>query len=262
MYDPDHLQTCGRTVTLYNQNHKYMFSRTRKNSEVPPCHECTTRCNSMFSNLEIDELKKLSEHKTSNIYRKGQSIFYEDRQPHGVYCVYSGKVKIHKTGENGQEQIVRFARPGQIVGYRALLHGDVYSASATAMETSAICYFPKESFMELLRANTEFCLLTIRRLAEDLKTAEHNLTSMAHKMVSSRLAEALLLLKECYGYEPHTTVLKVVPSRKELANIAGTTTETAIRIIAEFKQLGLITFDGKRIEITQLEKLRQLANAS
>lgn len=239
-----------------------MFSRTRKNSEVPACHECTTRSTSMFCNLELHELTKISEHKTSNVYRKGQHIFYEDGQPHGVYCIFSGKVKIHKSGENGQDQIVRFAGPGRIVGYRALLHGDVYSASATAMENSVICYFPKEAFMDLLKANTEFCLLTIRRLAEDLKTAEHNLTSMAHKMVSSRLAEALLLLKECYGYEPHSTVLKAVPSRKELASIAGTTTETAIRIIAEFKHQGLITFDGKRIVITQLDKLRQLASAS
>jgi CRP/FNR family transcriptional regulator len=239
-----------------------MFSGKKRHSEVPPCEECTIRSTSMFCNLELHELKKLSEHKTSNIYKKGQSIFYEDRQPHGLYCIYSGKVKIHKYGENGQEQILRFAKPGQIIGYRALLHGDVYSASATAMETSSICYFPKESFMELLMSNSEFCLLTLRRLAGDLKAAEHQLTSMAHKMVTSRLAEAILLLKECYGYEPSSTVLRVIPSRRELANIAGTTTETAIRIIADFKLQGLISFDGKRIEIIHLDKLRQLASAS
>ncbi len=238
-----------------------MFTRIKRNTDVPPCEECTTRTDSMFCDLEVDELEKLSAHKTSNIYKKGQSIFYEDRQPHGVYCIYSGKVKIHKYGENGQEQILRFARPGNIIGYRALLQGDVYSASATAMETSSICYFPKDAFIDLLRSNSDFSLLTIKRLASDLKTAEHRLTSMAHKMVSSRMAEALLLLKECYGYETQSTVLKAIPSRRELANIAGTTTETAIRIVADFKEQGLVAFDGKRIAILDLEKLQHLANA-
>lgn len=239
-----------------------MNAEKKRTPDVPPCDLCTMRVNSMFCNLADAELKSISGHKTSNIYKKGQTIFSEDRIPHGVYCIYSGKVKIHTDGENGKEQILRFARPGHIIGYRALLNDDVYTASATAMETSLVCYFPKQTFLHLLQTNPDFSLIIIKKLAADLKVAEHQLTSMAHKVASSRLAEALLMLKECYGFEPDTYLLRVKPSRRELANIAGTTTETAIRIIGELREQGLITFDGKRIGIVQPEKLRTLANAS
>lgn len=234
----------------------------RRSLEVAACGECPIRVSSMFCNLNAEDLGTLTASRASNIYKKGQPIFSEDRMPHGIYCIYSGKVKIHKDGENGKEQILRFARPGQLIGYRALLNDDPYMASATAMETSLVCYFPKQTFMSMLQKNPDLCLIVMRKIAEDLKTAEQQVISMSQKMASSRLAEALLMLKECYGYEPDTTFLRVKPSRRELANIAGTTTETAIRIIGELNEQGLISFDGKRIGLTREDKLRGLANAS
>lgn len=236
-----------------------MLMRRSRIAHIPGCEECTTRSGSLFCNVDLPELEKLSAEKSANVYKKGQTIFYEDRQPHGVYCIYSGKVKIHKYGENGQEQIVRFARPGNLIGYRALLHGDVYSASATALETTEICYFPKQAFIELLRMNSDFSLLTIRQLASDLRVAEHMLTSMAHKYVDERMAEALILLKECYGFETGSTRINATLSRKELANLTGTTTETAIRIISDFRDKNLVRLEGKRIELTDLERLYKLA---
>src|SRR5688572_2958637 len=101
-----------------------MYLRSNQSANIPPCEECTMRCNSMFRNLDAASLQKLSAEKTASVYKKGQTIFYENRQPHGVYCIFSGKVKIHKYGEDGQEQIVRFARPGSLIGYRAMLNGD------------------------------------------------------------------------------------------------------------------------------------------
>ncbi|HET6992661.1 MAG TPA: Crp/Fnr family transcriptional regulator [Bacteroidia bacterium] len=237
-----------------------MLLKKSRIATAPPCEECTTRSTSMFCNVELMQLQKLSSEKTSSTYKKGQTIFYEDRQPHGVYCIYSGKVKIHKSGENGQEQIVRFARPGSIIGYRALLNGDNYSASATALENTVACYFPKHTFIELLKSNQDFSLLTIRQLASDLRTAEHMLTSMAHKFVDERMAEALILLKECYGFEAETSTINAVLSRRELASITGTTTETAIRVISDFKDKNLIRINGKRIEILDIEKLYKIAN--
>lgn len=237
-----------------------MLLKRSRTATAPPCETCTTRTNSMFCNVELSQLQKLSSEKTSSAYKKGQSIFYEGRQPHGVYCLYSGKVKIHKSGENGQEQIVRFARAGSIIGYRALLNGDNYSASATALEDTVACYFPKQTFIELLKTNPDFSLLTICQLASDLRTAEHMLTSMAHKFVDERMAEALILLKECYGYEAESSTINASLSRRELASITGTTTETAIRIISDFKDKNFIRLNGKRIEILDLEKLYKVAN--
>lgn len=237
-----------------------MIQKKSRKDIAPPCEECTTRSASMFCNVDLAQLQKMSSEKSGNTYKKGQTIFYEDRQPHGVYCIYSGKVKIHKCGENGQEQIVRFARAGNIIGYRALLNGDNYSASATALETTVACFFPKQTFIELLKSNHEFSLLTIRQLASDLRTAEHMLTSMALKFVNERMAEALILLKECYGFEPESSTINAALSRRELASITGTTTETAIRIISGFREQNLVRINGKRIEILDMDRLYKMAN--
>lgn len=237
-----------------------MFLRKSQLTQIPPCEECTTRSSSMFCNIDSPSLLKMSAEKSASIYKKGQTIFYENRQPHGVYCIYSGKVKIHKYGEEGQEQIVRFARPGSLIGYRAMLNGDTYSASATAMETTQVCYFPRHVFIDLLKSNPDFSLLTIQHLASDLRIAEQMLTSMAHKYVDERMAEALILLKECYGFEPDSQRINAKLSRRELANLTGTTTETAIRIIAEFRDKNLIRLEGKQIAIVDLEKLHRLAS--
>ncbi len=232
-----------------------MFAR---GNNLPACEECDTRSGSMFCNLNLTELQKLSEGKSGTQFKKGQSIFYEGGQPHGVYCIHSGKVKIHTCDEVGREQIVRFARPGSIIGYRALLNEDHYSATATAMEDSQICYFPKRIFFELLKSNSDFSLLTIRQLAADLRMAEHMVTSMAHRFVGERLAEALILLKECYDYVPNTTILNATLSRREFANVVGTTTETAIRLLSEFRDKNLIRFHGKKVEILNMEGLQQM----
>lgn len=237
-----------------------MYLRKSHLANIPACEECPMRQNSMFCNIEHASLQVMSAEKTANIYKKGQTIFYENRQPHGVWCIYSGKVKIHKCGEDGQEQIVRFARPGSLIGYRAMLNGDTYSASATALETTHACYFPKHVFVDLLKSNPDFALLTIKQLASDLRIAEQMLTSMAHKYVDERMAEALILLSECYGFELNSQRINAKLSRRELANLTGTTTETAIRIISEFRDKNLIRLDGKQIEIVDIEKLHRMAN--
>lgn len=229
--------------------------------DLPPCEKCGSLVKSMFCNLELPELQKLSTVKSGSLIKKGQSIFYEGGQPHGVYCIYKGKVKIHTCVEGGKEQIVRFARPGNILGYRALLSGDYYSATATAIEDSLLCYFPKVAFFELLKSNPDFSLMTIRQLAADLRSAEHMVTSMAHRFVGERLAETLLLLKECYGSEPNSAILNATLSRREFANVVGTSTETAIRLLAEFKDKNLIRFHGKKIEILDHGALMQMVRA-
>jgi CRP-like cAMP-binding protein len=187
-------------------------------------------------------------------------IFYEGNQPQGLYCISSGKVKIHKLGDDGKEQIVRLAKDGSIIGYRSLLSNENYFATATAIEDTVVCFFPKAVYLNLLLNNSSFSMKTIQMLSSDLKIAEQMITNMAQKHVRERMAETLLLLKEFFGTEDDKATINTILTREDIGSIAGTTTETSIRVLSDFNKNKIIKLNGKKIKIINPKELTRIAN--
>lgn len=231
----------------------------RKPIEIPSCVDCENN-NSLFCGLPNAELEKLSVNKDNNFFKKGQVIFYEGNYPHGMYCIYQGKVKISKLGDEGKEQIVRFAGEGELLGYRSSLSGESYKATATAMEDCYVCHVPKDKFNEALNNNSDFALGIIRLLSDDLKIAEQNLINISQKPVRDRIAETLLNLQKRFGYDEDGKTLSMTLTRREIGDIAGTTTETTIRTLSDFVKEGTIKLDGKKIQILDFNKLTRSAS--
>lgn len=229
--------------------------------DKPDCRECVSCKYSVFSSLPGETLQQLATEKTYAVYKKGQVIFYEGNLPHGVFCIFSGKVKVHKLGDDGREQIVRFAKAGNVLGYRAMLSEEHYFASATALEDTTVCFFSKSSYMAALKGNVELALQTIRLLASDLRSAEMMVTNMAQKQVKERVADALLMLKDYYGLENDNSTINAILTREEIANIAGTSTETSIRMLTALKNDKAISLLGKKIRIIDTHKLEQIAHS-
>jgi CRP/FNR family transcriptional regulator, polysaccharide utilization system transcription regulator len=237
-----------------------LFGMKRPHFENPHCTSCAYKNDSVLKHCTLEEFDTLIEQKTYNIYKKGQIIFYEGNQPQGLYCIHEGKVKVHKLGEEGKEQIVRFAKIGNLLGYRALLSGETYNASATALEDTKMCYIPRNTFLKLVQQNSSLSIETIRLLTNDLKKAEQKIMNMAQKPVRERMAEALLILKECYGLETDNATIASVLTRRDIASIAGTTTETSIRVLSDLNKEGVVELNGKKIRILNLNKLIKIAN--
>ena len=101
---------------------------------------------------------------------------------------------------------------------------------------------------------------TIQILAADLRTAELMITNMAQKHVKERMAEALLLLKEFFGLEEDNATISTVLTRADIGNIAGTTTETSIRILSDLNRKKIIKLNGKKIKILDGPELFRMAN--
>jgi CRP/FNR family transcriptional regulator len=226
------------------------------------CTSCSHKIagDSLFCSLELHQFEELDDKLRCLTFKKGQVIFNEGNQPYGVYCIKSGKVKISKIGEEGKEQIVRLARDANLVGYRSVLSGTSYYATATALDETEVCYIPKSTILNLIKENSSFSLAIIGLLSDDLKRAENKITNMAQKHVRERIAEAILLLKECYGVTSDGKTINSNLTRKEIANIAGTTTETSIRILSEFQKDKIIELNGKDITIVNEDKLFKTAN--
>ena len=187
-------------------------------------------------------------------------IFYEGNHPQGLYCIYSGKVKIHKLGHDGKEQILRLAKKGNVIGYRAILSNDNYHASATALEDSTICFFSKSTFQNKIINNPLLNEQIIKLLSTDLKTAEQKALNLVQKHVRERIAETLLVLRDFLGLESDNATLAISLTRESIGNIAGTTTETTIRVLSEFQRNHVIQLEGKKIKILDSKELVKLAN--
>lgn len=224
------------------------------------CAECKNRGNSIFCCTHGELLDDLSDSKTCSVYKKGQVLFNEGGHPFGIYCVNKGKIKVSILGDEGKEQIVRLAKEGDVLGYRSMLAAERYNATATALEDSQVCFIPKEVFLKAVKTDSNLSLEVMKLLSSQLKEAEVKLTHLAQKPVRERLAETLLFLKETYGFEQNSEVLSVQLSREEIANLVGTATETAIRLLSELNKEGVIELIGKKIKINNLKLLTRIAN--
>ncbi|NME67276.1 Crp/Fnr family transcriptional regulator [Flammeovirga aprica] len=222
---------------------------------VQPSCACKVKSSqSMFSCLTAEQHEKLQSH-TCHFFKKGQPIFQEDSMPTGVYCISEGLVKVTKLGSNGKEQILRIAKPGDFVGYKSLIKGSRYRASAIAIEDSSICLIPKAIFMELLHENVEFYQQIVHLLCDVIDNAETKITDIAYKPVRGRIAEALLVLDKAFVDKEHITL-----TREDLAGLVGTVKETAIRIISEFKHEKLIEINKRSIKIINPDGLVKISH--
>ena len=228
----------------------------------PSCATCSVRTDTIFSAFTKAEFDLLDNNKTYRSFKKGERVFSEGSEPKGLFCIFDGSVKITKIDEEGNEQIVRLAKYGNIIGYRALLCNDKYRASAIALEDVHICFFPKELYFQLLQSKPEMATETIKKLTTDLRFAENMMMNIAKKHVKGRIAEILLILEDFYGIYEKDQTINMTLKREDIGHLVGTTTETSIRVISEMKKEGLIDLIGKRVKILNREKIRALSNHS
>ncbi len=224
------------------------------------CLYCSARVHSVLNVLDNEKLADLSTHKSCSTYKKGQYIFSENGMPYGLFCVNKGKIKLIATGFDGKDQILRLAKEGDILGYRALISGERYHCSAIALEDCSICIIDKNYFYQSIQDNFQLLFEIVKKISGDLKTAEEHIMSLSQKNLRERMAEALLFLKATYGFTTDGQTLNVMLSREEIADYTGTSTESAIRQLSEFSHDKIIELTGKKIKITDLPKLIKTAN--
>lgn len=225
------------------------------------CEKCESRGKGIFCDLEHIPLDDVSKNKVMNTYKKGQVIFYQGNPSFGLYCINSGKIKITKTGNDGKESIVRLASGGDVLGHRSLFSNESYSATATALEDTAICFLDKKFIFKAIKEQPTIAMNIIQKLSREMGSAEAKSANMFQKNVRERLAELLLTLGQSYGIkEDGRTRIDIKLTREEIASMIGTASETVIRFMTEFKDEGLIEQEGKVIFISDEEGLVNLAN--
>lgn len=192
-------------------------------------------------------------------FKKNQIIYAEGEAPEYLWCLLKGKVKKYKEGVGGRVQILRLIRPVQYFGYRAYFAQEPYVSTAGAFEASTLGSVPMQLVMELIRENNNLALFFIKELSRNLGGSDTKIVNLTQKHIRGRLAEALIVLKENYGYEDDNSTLKIYMSREDLANLSNMTTSNAIRTLSGFVNEKIIAVDGRRICILNESMLRKIS---
>ena len=224
--------------------------------EAPNCEWCQFRKNCLYELLGTKDSKKAwREMRVANPFKAGEVIFHEGSMPMGVFVVCTGKVKIYKSNRSGQQLITRIELPGDLLGHITLLHGGSYDASGEAMEPSVVSLVDAPSFTGFLTKYPNASLALLKALAHDVRMADDKTRDQAFKPARSRLADVLYRMKKPGKTHPVVAGLK----RRDLAELAGLSIETTVRLLKDFEQRELIAKKEKDLILLNEEQLRVLA---
>ena len=204
------------------------------------------------------DVSLLQKHGRMKRFKKNETIYTEESTPHAVYYLVRGKIKTYRTHELGKEYITGLYAEGQFFGHIAALEDKVHTDAARALDESDIIVVPNSEFLTVLLHSAVMSQRFLRMLADELDSKDDSLVKLAYNSVRKRVADALLSLERQYHVTPdpfHITI-----SRENLANLAGTATETTIRTLHDFKEEKLIDIKGSTIQILNLEKLKSMRN--
>jgi len=206
----------------------------------------------IFSSLNDDELTELAGISIEHSFMPNEFIFWDGDTPEWFYVVAGGKVKVLKHSSLGKEFIIAFFDPGEMFGEVAVFENKPYPASAQAVTETTVVGIKRDDFLPFLTSRPQVALKIINVLAGRLRDAQSRLRDLAGERVEQRLSSVLLMLSAKLG-------LTLPFTRQEIAEMVGTTTETAIRVMSRLKDRGIIRTERGEVIILNEEKLRLLS---
>ena len=209
--------------------------------------------------LDNDEKRRIIDAFTIHHFKKNQRIYAEGEEPEYLWCLLQGKVKKFKDGVGGRVQILRLIRSVQYFGYRAYFAKERYNSSAAAFEASVVGTLPMTLVEDMINKNNKLAWFFIHELSRNLGGADTRIVNLTQKHIGGRLAEALIVLRDHYGFEDDNLTLRIYMAREDLANLSNMTTSNAIRTLSGFVNEKLITVDGRKISILNEPELRKIS---
>lgn len=223
------------------------------------CGHCNLRelCFPYGMDQEVmNKLESVVEHRRP--LHKGDYLYHDGDQAVAIYAVRSGSLKTIVESPNGDEQIVGFHLPGELVGLDGF-RDDSHTCSCVSLETSSVCELPI-SELEALCLDMPEIQEQMRRIMGKEVTNDHSMLLMLGKMNAEEKVASFLLSISKRMEERHWKANDFVLSmpRQDIANYLGLAVETVSRLFAHYQEEGTIEVDRRRIHITNMNHLRRI----
>jgi CRP-like cAMP-binding protein len=212
-----------------------------------------------FSSLSEPILKEIGPHFAEEKYRRDDYIFFEGDFPEWLYIVMEGRVKLLKHSDTGKDIILQIFTPGDMFGEASLFDRKPYAASAQAMEPSTILKLSRKDFFLFFGRHPFIATELITELGRQLREAHATIKSLAVDRVEQRIAHILLKLADKVGVSQKGGIMINLPlTRQDLADMAGTTVETAIRVMSRFTKSKFIKPANGKIFLLHPQALQRV----
>ena len=214
----------------------------------------------IFSKVRDKDLAEILSCFILESYTRKKEIFTEGDAPDWFYIVMSGKVKVTKISSEGREIIMEVISPCDFFGGFAVLKGFPFPANAVAMEDSEILKLSRKALLKIIDRFPSVMYLITSSLGERTRGMHETLKNIALERVDSRIAALLVKLadKSSDRVDPGENVIDMRITKQDVAEMVGTTVETAIRVMSRFRKSGLIADKNGRLAIKDMKALKEL----
>ena len=224
------------------------------------CKDCSLACMCLPIALHADEMDALDRIvKRGRPLRRGDVLFRQGEEFSSIYALRTGAIKTYSLSDNGDEQITGFHLAGELIGMSGM-DSESHTVSAVALETTSVCEIPFDTLDELTAVLPQLRKQLMRLMSRELREDQEMMLLLSRKNADERIATLLINLSARFrarGYSARS--FRLAMSRNEIGNYLGLAVETVSRVFTRFQQQGLITADGKQIEITDYIQLCALA---
>tara|TARA_R110002126_G_scaffold66523_1_gene169094 strand:+ start:313 stop:1365 length:1053 start_codon:yes stop_codon:yes gene_type:complete len=186
-------------------------------------------------------------------FEQGEIIYQEGVRSNKIYLILKGLVKCYSMDSDGKELITSLNKADDFLGFTSFLNNVPYQESATALEAVELAGISKDNLKEILGENNNISLELMELLSQNISNIKAQLLQMAYSSVRRKTAQTLLQFADIMNTNKDEPI-KI--SRNDLASVAGIATESLIRTLSGFKKEGLITIEGRNIQIKELKALQ------
>ena len=209
-----------------------------------------------MNETEIGELDKIVKHLPP--LQSGQHLYRAGDKGRSLFAVRSGAAKSYCITESGDEQVLGFTLPGELVGLDGLSDG-YYTSSSIVLETSSVCEMPFDSLEGLCNTLPGLNRQIMRVAAKEISAEQQMLMQLGKRSAEERLASFLLSLSSRFKQRSlSATEFNLPMSRQDIGNYLGLAIETVSRLFAHFQELGLLQVNRKQITILDLARLKAM----
>lgn len=216
----------------------------------------------VFRGLSPDDQRRLAALATIKDYKRGDYLWREGDAAEYLTLIFRGRVKIVRHAESG-DVILEIFGEGEPVGAIAVYNYMPYPASAICLEPVTLVLLPRRDYFELLDRHPDFARAIIRELTKLVVALARKLEEMRGQRVEVRIAQLFLTLAERMGRETKAGIeIPIQLSRQEIADLVGTTVESAIRVLSRWGRQKVLITGEKRFVIPSRDRLMEVAQES
>jgi CRP-like cAMP-binding protein len=229
---------------------------------VSGVHEDLLRKIPLFRRLSLEDLRHLAAATQARSFPRGATVFSGGNASTSLFIVARGRVKVFKVTPAGKDIILEIFGPGDPLGAVAVYEERPYPASAVAVEDAVCLETPRAVFFELLERHPTLVRGLLAALNLRLVELTNRLTELTGGRVEPRFARLFLKLADEIGRPADAGVeIPLALSRQELADLAGTTIETAIRIMSRWGKEGVVLTEKDGFVVADRATLEVLASS-